>query len=107
MRTGSCHRLSIPCMSPMARNKLVTALPATLSGYLRSVNLLALLSDSVSTERRLFPQPRRFKDTPGVSLQEEAGLSLAEAPDGGIILEHLSAVCLHHGSCAATGATGK
>ena len=39
MRTGSCHRLSIPCMSPMARNKLVTALPATLSGYLRCTGL--------------------------------------------------------------------
>lgn len=34
-------------------------------------------------------------------------LSLADAPDGSIILEHLSAVCLHHGSSAATGATGK
>ncbi|TNN66389.1 hypothetical protein EYF80_023428 [Liparis tanakae] len=30
-----------------------------------------------------------------------------DAPDGSIILEHLSAVCLHHGSSAATGATGK
>lgn len=29
MRTGSCHRLFIPCMSPMARNKLATALSAT------------------------------------------------------------------------------
>lgn len=36
-----------------------------------------------------------------------AELSLADAPDGSIILEHLSAVCLHHGSLAATGATGK
>ncbi|KAJ4926895.1 hypothetical protein JOQ06_014639 [Pogonophryne albipinna] len=34
-------------------------------------------------------------------------LSLADAPDGSIILEHLSAVCLHHGSSAATGAKGK
>ncbi len=39
MRTGSCHRLSIPCMSPMARNKLVTALPATVLGYLRCTGL--------------------------------------------------------------------
>lgn len=42
MRTGSCHRLSIPCMSPMARNKLVTALPATLSGYLWGTGLCQL-----------------------------------------------------------------
>lgn len=34
-------------------------------------------------------------------------LSLADAPDGSTILEHLSAVCLHHRSSAATEATGK
>lgn len=44
MRTGSCHCLSIPSMSPMARNKLVTALPATLSGYLRCAGLAPLSS---------------------------------------------------------------
>lgn len=32
MRTRSCHCLSIPCMSPTARNKLVTAFRATLPG---------------------------------------------------------------------------
>ncbi|MEQ2254816.1 hypothetical protein ILYODFUR_007511 [Ilyodon furcidens] len=34
-------------------------------------------------------------------------LSLADAPDGSSILEHLSAVCLHHGSSAAIEATWK
>lgn len=39
MRTENCHRLFIPCMSPMARNKLVTALSATLCAYLQCSGL--------------------------------------------------------------------
>ncbi|AWP02545.1 Hypothetical protein SMAX5B_005167 [Scophthalmus maximus] len=75
-------------------------------------------------ERHLFRQPRSFKDTLRLSLRSRlpilfssslvfplhlspSELSLAEAPEGSIILEHLSAVCLHRGSSAATGATGK
>lgn len=33
-------------------------------------------------------------------------LSLADSPHGSIILQHLSAVCLHRGSCAAIGPQG-
>lgn len=49
-----------------------------------------------------------FSPLPSLRLSSPVSeLSLADAPDGSTILEHLSAVCLHHRSSAATEATGK
>lgn len=66
---------------------------------------------SVSPSRSLSPRSHpshshSFPPSPYLS-SPVSELSLADAPDGSIILEHLSAVCLHHGSSAATGATEK
>lgn len=68
MRTENCHRLFIPCMSPMARNKLVTALSATLCAYLQCTGLWQAPVPPhcfayASGPHRLFLGPELSRDT--------------------------------------------
>lgn len=79
------------CSSSPSFNLLFLATPLFLPHSSRSPFSFALF----------FPLPSLRLSSP------VSELSLADAPDGSTILEHLSAVCLHHRSSAATEATGK
>lgn len=79
------------CSSSPSFNLLFLATPVFLPHSSRSPFSFALF----------FPLPSLRLSSP------VSELSLADAPDGSTILEHLSAVCLHHRSSAATEATGK
>lgn len=79
------------CSSSPSFNLLFLATPLFLPHSSRSPFSFALF----------FPLPSLHLSSP------VSELSLADAPDGSTILEHLSAVCLHHRSSAATEATGK